>query len=69
MTEEIEKDFKDLCALSEKSGINELLELYDLFEENLRISETYLNELEPKFIFYTSSSTKPLKKREDDNLE
>lgn len=57
MAKDLEKEYQELIKLGEKAGIADLAEVYNQYDEFIKISRTYLQEFNPKFSFSTTNST------------
>ncbi|GAH83780.1 unnamed protein product [marine sediment metagenome] len=51
------KEYDEMKKIGELAGINDLIAVYGEYNKELKISNEYLKELEPKIILSTTNNT------------
>lgn len=51
------KEYDEMKKIGELAGINDLIAVYGEYNKELKISNEYLKELEPKIILSTTDNT------------
>jgi hypothetical protein len=57
LPKKIEKDYKQLKKMAEKAGIADLSKILGEYNELVRMSSKYLQEMNPKYTFSTLDSS------------
>ncbi len=52
-----EEEYRQLMKLSENAGISDLMKLYGEYKKLLDIANTYLQQMNQKFVFSTKDSS------------
>ncbi len=54
---DLEKEYAELMKLAENAGIADLMRLYGEYKKLIDLSNTYLQQMNPKFSFSTTDTS------------
>jgi len=57
MASKKEKEYQEVKKMAENAGIADLMKVYGEYKKLMEMSNRYLKEISPKYIFSTTNST------------